>query len=425
MKAFIKLFRLGIPVIMLFFLLGLCYPEKISGFEGRIGNNSSFNKWTSENVSVPIGNDIGLKVHFEENPKNFYNPSFYYHKTTTADRVVVPIHQLVVGGEIRYSIPITFGQTTVETMLDTGSPGIWVLPGAIQPGDYHATTDRKGMGYGSGVTINGIAAKAMITMGSFHSAAPVPIAVVQRIGCDPRHPNCPGSKMQQQDYRLGSSGIPNKGFMAIIGVKLGRHGIMKNPLREMGVQTWIINLPKPRGNQPGELILNPDQNDLSGYTLFHINLTSAPRDGIPSCITNLRTNKQICGSTMLDTGAPGIHIITGQQGNNSQIHFDRGDSVQISFTNGNGKSVPPETFINQARNGNNVKVSMSKNHQAENVIYAGINPFLAYSVLYESDPNMIGLKPRGPEKIVVRPLPLGQFRSGMKNRPLNGMQNKK
>ncbi|MGH8127431.1 MAG: TonB-dependent receptor [Gammaproteobacteria bacterium] len=39
-------------------------------------------------------------------------------------------------GVIRYALPISIGRTRLEAMLDTGSTGLRVLPGATQPGDF-------------------------------------------------------------------------------------------------------------------------------------------------------------------------------------------------------------------------------------------------------------------------------------------------
>jgi hypothetical protein len=343
-----------------------------------------------------FGVNAGIEQNFIKRTTQKESKSLFYVGTTPpAQRTIVPIHQKVFGDHsIRYSIPVTIGHTTVEAMLDTGSPGIWILPGATQPGDFTATARKNSINYASGVKLNAVFADATITIGGINSTAPIPISAVQTIGCDSARPNCAVLRMPQQDFRLGGSGNPREGFMAIIGVNIGGDAKVNNPLPQIGVHNWIIILPKPGDKKPGELILNPDQSDLTGYTLFHINMTSTPKDGIPSCIKNMRTNKEVCGATMLDTGAPGVHVVSGRQGNNQPIHFKPGDPVQISFSNGNGESVPPETFIDSTHSASHITVSPPKKHQVNNTIYAGIVPFFAYSVLYESDQNMIGLKSR-------------------------------
>ncbi len=312
-------------------------------------------------------------------------------------RMVVPIYQKVFGNHtLRYSIPITIGHTKLEAMLDTGSPGIQLLPGATQFGDFTATTQKTNIHYGSGIKLDGVVANALISIGNFHSNTRVPISAVQIIGCDSAHHHCPVSQMPQQDYRIGGTGNPREGFQAIIGINLAAHAKVNNPLPEMGIHTWIIILPKPGDKKPGELILNPEQADLAGYTLFHLNLASTPKDGITSCITNLRTNKKVCGPTMLDTGKPGITVISAREGNNHPSRFRVGDPVTINFTNQNGESLTPELFTDNADGAGHIRVSPPKKHQIDNSVYAGILPFFDYSVLYESNQNIIGLKTRNP-----------------------------
>ena len=257
-----------------------------------------------------------------------YHSAYYKGGYSFPARVVIPIHQRVFGNQtIRYSIPITIGETKLEAMLDTGSPGIWVLPGATKPGDFTTTTQKSNINYGSGVKLNGHIANAMISIGNVQSNAPVSISAVQTIGCDSAHHHCPVSQMPQQDYRIGGAGNPREGFEAIIGINLSARAKVKNPLPEMGIHSWIIILPKPGRKKPGELILNPDQADLAGYVLFHMNMTYVPKDGIPSCITNLRTHKKVCGSTMFNTGSlalvsfPDERVITILSGFRKVIRF--------------------------------------------------------------------------------------------------------
>jgi len=234
-------------------------------------------------------------------------------KSVFSNRVIVPIHQKVLqNGVIRYSIPLSIGNTHIEGMLDTGSPGIRILPGTAHHGDFTLTNQTANIHYGSGVLLKGVIARASVTIGGIRSGMPINVTAVEKITCDSQHPHCAASKVSQQDYRIGG-GATGEGFKAIVGVDIGARGMVNNPLPELGVHEWIIVLPRPGDMQPGALILNPNKKDIKGYTFFKLDTTSNPRDGIPSSITNLRTNKQVDGPAMLDTGAPGIHIVTKER----------------------------------------------------------------------------------------------------------------
>jgi len=52
------------------------------------------------------------------------------------------------------------------------------------------------------------------------------------------------------------------------------------------------------------------------------------------------------------------------------------------------------TITNSARGAAHIKVSPPKGHQPDNGVFAGILPYFKYSVLYDSEHEVIGLKPR-------------------------------
>lgn len=310
-------------------------------------------------------------------------------------RVIVPVHQTVLSNDIiRYSIPITIGGTKLEGMLDTGSPGIRILPVVTKNSDLKLTNRITTEHYGSGVALKGVIAQAEVVIGNIESKNLINIAAVETVMCDSQHPKCAASRISQQNYRIGG-GSTGKGFKAIIGVNLAANGRVNNPLPRLGVTKWIIILPKPGEKNPGNLILNPDKADLTGYTLFQLDTTSNPRDGISACITNLRTNKQVCGPAILDTGAPGVHVVTNEI-KKKKLRFKVGDEGQIKFSNQTG-DLPPMKFKESPKGAAHIKVSLPKKHQPDNAIYAGILPFFTYSVFYDSEHDIIGLKLRKSE----------------------------
>lgn len=92
-----------------------------------------------------------------------------------------------------------------------------------------------------------------------------------------------------------------------------------SPFIAIGAKHWIIELPRPNSGQTGKIILDPDDNDVQGFTLMSI--VSAYRqqkgglhDSVPGCILNNATKEKACGALLMDTGAPGIAVNNGKLG---------------------------------------------------------------------------------------------------------------
>src|SRR5262249_40031980 len=73
-------------------------------------------------------------------------------------RFEVPIKQTVLTDKVtRYSIPVAVrGSRPVDVMLDTGSTGLRMLPGAFPNAAYAVSNQSSVYGYGSGVRLNGV-----------------------------------------------------------------------------------------------------------------------------------------------------------------------------------------------------------------------------------------------------------------------------
>lgn len=382
MKTIIKIIRLVVPAVVAV----LCVLQPLRGIAGPTRTRGEVSSPEVRSVHVPDA--IKFPEYRDANSVAQYLVSA--RPVTTSKRVVVPIYQVVLhNDDIRYWIPITIGHTRLKGMLDTGSTGIRILPGSTHQGDFTATNQKSTYGYGSGVRLKGVIANATVSVGSFRGNTPIHIHAVQTVGCYPNKPNCPASHVSQQDYRIGGDGVSGQGFKAIVGVSLKQAGVV-NPLPANGVRTWIIILPKPGDSKPGMLILNPDKADLNGFTTFQIARASGAYDGIPGCLTAVRTNRQICGLTLFDSGKPAITV--NLQPNGQRFRFRAGDAARFNF--GSSTTLPSMTFSVTARGAAHIRVSPSKNGR-QNMIYAGIIPYINYSVFYDSDHEVIGLKSRG------------------------------
>jgi hypothetical protein len=315
-----------------------------------------------------------------------------------AERIEVPIKQTVLtNGNIRYSVPVVIGTSSaIDAMLDTGSTGLRILQAAV-PASAYAVTDRpSAYGYGSGVNLRGVIANASVAVGGAATGAPIPVEIVRSVGCLNDNPNCPASRMPAEDYRIGGSGLAKQGFMAIIGVNMGSADVV-NPLNQIGAHSWIIILPKPGDHAAGKLIINPEVSDRSGYALFHTDeiLRRLPgaggfHDAISGCLVSDETHKRICGPTLLDTGAPGVEITSGDS--SALSGWKAGARMVMEFKNDNGAE-PSNNFVANAGQPSRISSALRPN-QPRTRISAGMLPYFSYSVLYDNNDDVIGLRAR-------------------------------
>ncbi len=309
-----------------------------------------------------------------------------------ARRTVVDIKQTVLSdGVIRYSVPISFGGLpAIDVMLDTGSTGIRILPRAAAASALPAGEPAGAYGYSSGVRLNGNLAMVPIAIGTLTAATPIRVEAITTVDCFPNRPNCPASRIPPADYGLGGDGLPKEGFEAIMGINSNPADI-DNPLIRMGVHAWIIELPRPGDRTPGELILNPDARDRAGFDLFDTNWTLHPNfpshDPIPGCLV-IAAAKRICGPTLLDTGNQGILITAGTAADASG--WTKGEQVALVFTDRQNRPVSDSLVAGR------IISSQIRAEQQDTVthISAGVLPYFSFSVLYDNDDHMIGLKRR-------------------------------
>jgi predicted aspartyl protease len=301
-----------------------------------------------------------------------------------APRQELPIHETSLpDGELRYSVPVKIGTVTIDTMLDTGSTGLRVLPGVLGSSDYAPTSASSAYDYGSGALLSGAVAKGSVQLGDL-APATVRFEAVDKIGCTAARPHCPASRMAQSDYGIGGSGFAKTGFKAIIGTRFGSAEV-DHPFEPLGVDRWIVELPK--AGEAGRLILNPTAEEAAGYTLFRMpdNRTSA----IPACLIRLDTSDKVCGRLLLDTGAPGI--LVENKGPAAGLPWARGTAAAIVVQNGDGVEMSLRFTVGASRND---VLALDPNAHLPFTRISGLVPFVAWSVFYDNKTRVIGLKAR-------------------------------
>jgi hypothetical protein len=318
-----------------------------------------------------------------------------------AERIEVPIHQRVLSdGNIRYFVNVSVaGSRPIAAMVDTGSTGLRILPNVVPNSAFASISDQASVyGYGSGVRLNGVVATLGASLGPLSGTEPIPVQLVRTVDCFPKQPRCNASRMSPGDYRIGGDGLPKEGFEAILGNGMGS-GPVDNPLRRLGAQTWIVILPRPGGGHPGALILNPDASESAGFTLFPTehrlkNLSGGAvfHDGIPGCLVIEKSGKRICGSTLLDTGAPGISISSHNPADRGG--WTKGDRFAIAFKNRQGGEVQANFQAGAGRPSQFTASAPADASQSETHISAGTVPYFLFSVFYDDQRQLIGLRRR-------------------------------
>jgi hypothetical protein len=310
----------------------------------------------------------------------------------------VPIYQTTLSdGTVRYSIPVRIGRSQpIQAMLDTGSTGLRILVDAIPASNYSLSSQTNTYGYGSGVKIVGTVASADFAIGGTATSASMPIQIIQRVGCLKNRPACPASRVTQGAYRLGGDGIANEGFKAIIGVAMplpGKRYPIVNPLLNLGYKDWIVKLPLPGQPRPGMLIVNPDAEDLQGFTSF-TKLVQMPLFGtqtIAGCLHNLDIGKRFCGPIILDTGTASVTVNTSLV---TPRVWGQGMRGALSFGNLSGwMPLKADFTVSDGSPGCSVIVQPPVGPRPT-IINAGIVPFFSFAVSYDADKDSIGLKPR-------------------------------
>ncbi|WP_219267865.1 DUF3443 domain-containing protein [Pseudomonas sp. Xaverov 259] len=311
-----------------------------------------------------------------------------------ATREVVPIHSsTMANGDLRYSVTLKIGGTSVETQFDTGSVGLRVLPGVLKPQDAVAQGTPAAVQYGSGVRLNGTLALANVSLGN--TSVRVPMQLVDSISCSDARPKCPASKAGAKDFLMGGNPLRGEGYKAILGVGMLRNPA-SNPLVAMGGR-WLVVLPRP-GQSTGELIINPTVAETRGFRTISLQRFAVkPGDvsaywkdhGVQGCLKRLDSAQQVCGDSILDTGAAGFHIYADAlQGN-----WPVGTPAHFSLAMADGSQLGQHFKVDNG-GGRYVRYITAQGEHNFHGINAGLLTYFDNAVLYDQGAGVIGLKSR-------------------------------
>jgi hypothetical protein len=307
-------------------------------------------------------------------------------------RSEVPLRLVTLSnGDRRFAIPLKVGSTVIEAGLDSGSTGLRILPGTLQPADAASTGDSDHYAYGSGTEFIGETGKGTLAVGD--ASGTISLQLIKAKDCVNGIPNCPASKIPMEQFGIQGDGIPGAGFKAIFGVNMAEAEI-NSPLAAIGVKRWIIELPRTPA-ETGRLVLNPDEDEIKNFVMLPILDTYRSQrgglhDAVTGCLVSQASKVNVCGALMMDTGAPGIMVTNGGLGSEP---WPNGTPAALGFYDGKTPRAMESLTIGLREHASRLNFNREENMRGV-VIYAGLSPYFAFDVLYDPQSRAIGLKPR-------------------------------
>jgi hypothetical protein len=306
-------------------------------------------------------------------------------------------------GTRRYAILVRIGNVQIEAGLDTGSTGLRVLPGAVGTDDAQVTAQKDSYSFGAGAKLNGVVGRATISIGELSGRSS--LQLVQSVACSDAVPQCAAASVPITQYGIQGNGLPGEGFKAIMGVNMADADVA-SLFREIGARRWIIDLPRPGSQEPGRIVFNPPDTEIEGFVNLPIiqrfaDLRGGGHDAINGCLINEVSHEKLCGAIILDTGAPGITIARPDKGGQP---WSNGTPATLLFADDSGGIRAAERLI-IGRRDHASRLTFERRPQVPmTMIFTGLTPYLAYSVLYDPQRRTVGLRPRikgpdGPEAV--------------------------
>lgn len=310
-----------------------------------------------------------------------------------------PIREVVLSdGARRYGVPITIGATPIEAGLDSGSAGLRVVPGTLQPSDAKAGGRAGAISYGAGAKLDGPIGQAVVSVGEVSGR--IGLQLISKVGCVPEQPRCAAGRIPVSAYGIEGDGLPGEGFKAILGINTAPSDA-PSVLPALGVRRWIVELPRPGESSPGRLVLNPTDDEVAGYTRLSrssrfVIARGGLHDAVEGCLENVQTRQRLCGAVLMDTGAPGVTVEADGTG-----PLWKPDTPALLSLSREGKVAAAARFLIDRRSQAS-RLTFRAGHGSHGegggptVIYAGLLPYFVWSVLYEPGRDVIAVKARAP-----------------------------
>jgi hypothetical protein len=298
-------------------------------------------------------------------------------------RAVIPVRQMSLGNGVRlYIVPVTIGRTFAHAKLESGSTGLRVMPNILASADVSPTGRGELYCSPEGPTFNGMVAKAPVTLGALTQVTPLQVPSAAGSGgvieCDQASSDGGGII---EEVSLGES-IP-----VILGIGMA-NAEFPSFLPSIGVHRWIVRLPRPDGHFfPGRLILNPDDEEVENFVKIPLTSNSEREipDSLSGCLMNDKVKLKLCGLVQLDTGVDGIRVEMPA----SAAPWQEGTRATLFFNDQGGHPIAAEHLI-VGLEAQASRLSFKRSTDKLIRIYAGLSPYLVFSILYDPGSRAIG-----------------------------------
>ena len=116
-------------------------------------------------------------------------------------------------------------------------------------------------------------------------------------------------------------------------------------------------------------------------------------DAVTGCLSNDVTRERACGAVLLDTGSPSLSLVNARP---RPAPWPDGAPATLTLFDAEG-GVAARAALTLGARAQATRFRTREDPHAQGVaIYAGVAPYLAWSVLYDMRRQRIGLKPRPP-----------------------------
>jgi hypothetical protein len=208
--------------------------------------------------------------------------------------VVIPLHVEHSPYRVPHlGIDVTIGSVTKRLEVDTSSPGLRILAGALPAGDSERTGQTVIGDYGNGLNLRGIEANAPLWIGGLRSDRHVQFEAVESIACATWSPKCAAAK----------GGVPDefgRVFPGVLGLMITSATpgeCCVNPLFALERRAGHSYLLHADFSKPS-LTLSPDAATIAKFSMAPLTASSWPT----GCVVVKDVEIRVCGEIVIDTG---------------------------------------------------------------------------------------------------------------------------
>jgi hypothetical protein len=258
--------------------------------------------------------------------------------------IPMAVTQTSSNGTTRFSILVSIGNAgPIPVQLDTGSSGLRIEEGAVPDSAYASiSTTAVTYSYHSGLEITGVVATATVSIGPLSTPQPIPVMLIQAVGCVATDPNCGAAGQTPATYDLFGP------YKAILGVGMRNgNGQIGNPVAQLaGAPAYVVEGPD-LGGDAGTLLVAPTATQLASFATYQLpaidggeplaNGVAAfdDRYGLPTCIDDTTSGVDYCVPAELDTGDPSAYVewpgatMTANLPSGAVLHFQIGPDAGV------------------------------------------------------------------------------------------------